>query len=27
MGGERLLNDRGQFDGAYAWRDVRRLLE
>jgi GNAT superfamily N-acetyltransferase len=26
MGGERLLNDRGQFDGAYAWRDVRTLL-
>ena len=27
MGGERLLNDRGQFDGAYAWRDLRRLPE
>jgi len=27
MGGERLLNDRGQFDGAYAWRDLTRLLE
>jgi ribosomal protein S18 acetylase RimI-like enzyme len=27
MGGERLLNDRGQFDGAYAWRDIRRLVE
>jgi len=26
MGGERLLNDRGLFDGAYAWRDVRTLL-
>lgn len=23
MGGERLLDDRGQFSGAYAWRDVR----
>lgn len=27
MGGERLLDDRGMFTGAYAWRDVRRLLE
>jgi ribosomal protein S18 acetylase RimI-like enzyme len=27
MGGERLLDDRGQFHGAYAWRDVRTLLE
>lgn len=27
MGGERLINDRGQFDGAYAWRDVRTLLD
>lgn len=26
MGGERLLNDRGQFDGAYAWHDLSRLL-
>jgi GNAT superfamily N-acetyltransferase len=26
MGGERLLNDRGLFDGAYGWRDVRTLL-
>jgi ribosomal protein S18 acetylase RimI-like enzyme len=26
MGGERLLDDRGQFNGAYAWRDVRTLL-
>ena len=26
MGGERLLNDRGLFDGAYAWRDVRTLI-
>lgn len=26
MAGERLLNDRGQFDGAYGWRDVRTLL-
>jgi hypothetical protein len=26
MGGERLLNDKGQFDGAYGWRDVRALL-
>jgi ribosomal protein S18 acetylase RimI-like enzyme len=27
MGGERLLDDRGQFAGAYGWRDVRTLLE
>ena len=27
MGGERLLDDRGMFTGAYAWRDVRKLLE
>ena len=26
MGGERLLDDRGQFGGAYGWRDVRTLL-
>ena len=26
MGGERLLDDRGQFSGAYGWRDVRTLL-
>ncbi|HEX9562649.1 MAG TPA: GNAT family N-acetyltransferase [Gemmatimonadaceae bacterium] len=26
MGGERLLNDRGQFDGAYGWRDASALL-
>jgi ribosomal protein S18 acetylase RimI-like enzyme len=26
MGGERLLDDRGQFAGAYAWRDVRTLI-
>ena len=26
MGGERLLDDRGQFGGAYAWRDVETLL-
>lgn len=26
MGGERLMDDRGKFDGAYAWRDVRTLL-
>jgi GNAT superfamily N-acetyltransferase len=26
MGGERLLDERGQFNGAYAWRDVRTLL-
>lgn len=26
MGGERLHDDRGQFSGAYAWRDVRMLL-
>lgn len=23
MGGERLVDDGGQFSGAYAWRDVR----
>ena len=26
MGGERLRNEKGQFDGAYGWRDVRTLL-
>jgi GNAT superfamily N-acetyltransferase len=26
MGGERLLDDRGQFGGAYAWRDARTLI-
>jgi GNAT superfamily N-acetyltransferase len=26
LGGERLLDERGQFSGAYAWRDVRTLL-
>ena len=26
MGGERLLEDRGQFHGAYGWRDVRTLI-
>jgi ribosomal protein S18 acetylase RimI-like enzyme len=26
MGGERLLDDRGQFSGTYAWRDVRTLI-
>jgi ribosomal protein S18 acetylase RimI-like enzyme len=26
MGGERLLDDRGQFGGAFAWRDVRTFL-
>jgi hypothetical protein len=26
MGGERLLDDRGQFGGAYGWRDVRVLI-
>jgi ribosomal protein S18 acetylase RimI-like enzyme len=26
MGGERLLDDRGHFAGAYAWRDVRTLI-
>ena len=26
MGGERLLDDRGQFHGAYGWRDVGTLL-
>jgi ribosomal protein S18 acetylase RimI-like enzyme len=25
LGGERLLNDRGKFDGAYAWRDASLL--
>jgi GNAT superfamily N-acetyltransferase len=27
MGGERLLNDRGRFDGAYAWRDMQELID
>jgi L-amino acid N-acyltransferase YncA len=27
MGGERLLDDRGRFGGAYGWRDVRALAE
>jgi GNAT superfamily N-acetyltransferase len=27
MGGERLMSDRGLFDGAYGWRDVRRLID
>jgi GNAT superfamily N-acetyltransferase len=27
MGGERLLDERGLFTGAYAWRDVRKLVE
>lgn len=26
MGGERLVDDRGQFSGAYGWRDVRTLI-
>lgn len=26
MGGERLLDDRGLFDGAYVWREVRTLV-
>ena len=26
MGGERLLDDRGQFGGTFGWRDVTRLL-
>jgi hypothetical protein len=26
MGGERLLDERGLFTGAYGWRDVRTLL-
>ncbi len=26
MGGERLTDDRGQFSGAYGWRDARTLL-
>jgi ribosomal protein S18 acetylase RimI-like enzyme len=26
MGGERLLDDRGKFDGGYGWRDARTLL-
>ena len=26
MGGERLLDERGQFGGAFGWRDVRTLL-
>jgi ribosomal protein S18 acetylase RimI-like enzyme len=27
MGGERLCDERGMFSGAFAWRDVRTLLE
>jgi ribosomal protein S18 acetylase RimI-like enzyme len=27
LGGERLIDDRGKFDGAYAWRDVRTLIK
>ena len=27
LGGERLFDDRGQFNGGYAWRDVRGLLQ
>jgi len=27
MGGERLLDDRGQFGGSYGWRDVRTLIK
>jgi ribosomal protein S18 acetylase RimI-like enzyme len=26
MGGERLLDERGQFNGGYTWRDVRTLI-
>lgn len=26
MGGERLVDDRGQFSGAYGWRDVKTLI-
>ena len=26
MGGERLLDDRGQFTGVYGWRDVTTLI-
>lgn len=26
LGGERLLDDRGQFSGAYGWRDVKKLI-
>jgi len=26
MGGERMLDDRGQFNGGYRWRDVRTLI-
>jgi GNAT superfamily N-acetyltransferase len=27
MGGERLLDDRGQFTGAYGWRNLRSLID
>ncbi|MEO7458041.1 MAG: GNAT family N-acetyltransferase [Gemmatimonadaceae bacterium] len=27
LGGERLLDDRGQFDASFGWRDLRLLLE
>jgi hypothetical protein len=26
MGGERLLDQHGRFDGAYGWRDLKTLL-
>lgn len=27
MGGERMLDDRGQFNGGYRWRDVKTLID
>jgi hypothetical protein len=27
LAGERLLTDRGEFHGAYGWRDLARLAE
>ena len=27
LGGERLVDERGLFTGAYGWHDARRLLE
>lgn len=27
LGGERLLDERGLFTGAYGWRDARKLIE
>jgi hypothetical protein len=26
MGGERLVDERGRFGGAYGWRDLKKLI-